>query len=661
MNTNSSSDDICGSGDSCPDTMENGSISRLKRRKKTPTKEPTSSENRRLAQASRTLKACELCRKQKVRCFRTPDNPNSCLRCAILNRVCSFESNGDHEIDTTTKNHPEGRKIDMIYDGISEILTILRSGNPLPAAYQVPKPDQDRYQDDKHDVHMAPSESLIISPFAIIHKENDQVIPNVIPNLVPASQNTNRVQYDDVISNGILTLSQVTDLMMVFRQNYGRWVLFPSSLSTETLIERIRLNSSFLLTTCCCLSLRYSINGSFDNLDTLIRARNTMKLLKQKLLRDLEKSVTKVTSTFSGQVEFLQALVILSIYSYSLTSIFSGINDDDIIVPDIDPTNKFSLDPWLLSSIGLTAFQSKSVFGNLFKNPTQELSVPSPLSILYNELDTKEYQTLTFLRLYNHLCLVHLINCVFTGRMCVLDEIRLNYCTAALSLPSATNFDGRMVSEIEILLITYNYIQVNLNVFNNNTPEESFRSVLEEISYWHDQWEYIFHQPTLEFVELCYNFCSLLVYFTFNYHKIKQNSGKKRSPIYDETSIQFVIELSDSESIKKMIHFSYLVVRKVHNIENDSYFAYLSDQIHISFYFSGLLFIKLLFHLVSQNTLLVLNSTIGPDLDPLDLKTMIHDLHELINIFIRIGQGNPDDILTKYGSGLRKALDESGL
>jgi hypothetical protein len=64
---------------------------------------------------------------------------------------------------------------------------------------------------------------------------------------------------------------------------------------------------------------------------------------------------------------------------------------------------------------------------------------------------------------------------------------------------------------------------------------------------------------------------------------------------------------------------------------------------------------------VSQNTLLVLNSTIGPDLDPLDLKTMIHDLHELINIFIRIGQGNPDDILTKYGWGLRKALDESGL
>jgi hypothetical protein len=576
--------------------------------------------------------------------------------------VCSFETNGEHEIDTSSQKHPEGRKIDLIHEGINEILTILRSTNPPAVAYSVPKPDLTRYHDDKYDVHMGPAESLVISPFAIIHKENDQVIPNVIPNLdVTPPQSLSGVHYDDVISNGILTLSQVTDLMIKFRQNYGRWVLFPSSLSTETLIERIRHNSSFLLTTCCCVSLRYSVNGSFENLETLVRARNTMKLLKRKLLRDLEKSVTKVTSTFSGQVEFIQALVILSIYSYSLTSIFSTINDDDIIVRDIDPTDKFSLDPWLLSSIGLTAFQSKSVFCNLFKNPTLELSVSSPLSILYNELDTKEYQALTYLRLYNHLCLVHLINCVFTGRMCVVDEIRLNYCTAALSLPSATNFDGRMVSEIEILLITYNYIQVNLNVFNNNTPEEAFRSVLEEMSYWHDQWEYIFNQPALEFVELCFNFCSLLVYFTYNYHKLKHNSGKRRSPIYDEGNIQFVIQLSDSESIKKMIHFSYLVVHKVHNVESDSYFAYLSDQIHISFYFSGLLSIKLLFHLASQNSLLVLNSIMGPDLSPLDLKTVLHDLYELINTFIRLGQGYTGDILTKYGLGLRKALDDSGL
>ena len=43
-------------------------------------------DTRRLAQASRTLKACELCRKQKTRCSRSIETSNSCLRCIFLNK-----------------------------------------------------------------------------------------------------------------------------------------------------------------------------------------------------------------------------------------------------------------------------------------------------------------------------------------------------------------------------------------------------------------------------------------------------------------------------------------------------------------------------------------------------------------------------------------------
>ena len=61
-----------------PDTTLN-----FQKRKSTTTNDPSPEKDktRKYAQASRTLKACELCRKQKTRCFRSPENPNSCLRC----------------------------------------------------------------------------------------------------------------------------------------------------------------------------------------------------------------------------------------------------------------------------------------------------------------------------------------------------------------------------------------------------------------------------------------------------------------------------------------------------------------------------------------------------------------------------------------------------
>lgn len=187
----------------------------------------------------------------------------------------------------------------------------------------------------------------------------------------------------------------------------------------------------------------------------------------------------------SGDIELLQALVILSIYSLSLSSVARATLPDDDEEEEYEfledksmSLQMLNLDPWYISSVGLTVFISKSTFGNLFKKKvgdenSQMNMQQSPFTILYDELDTDEYQTLTILRIYNHLSLVHLVSCVFSGRMCVVDEIRLNYCTATLSLPSATNFDGRMVSEIGILLIAYNYVQVNLNV-NTSTYKDCF-------------------------------------------------------------------------------------------------------------------------------------------------------------------------------------------
>ncbi|KAK6462298.1 hypothetical protein DFJ63DRAFT_152654 [Scheffersomyces coipomensis] len=792
---------------------DNDNPTKAKKRKynrKRKDSDSVSGDNRKAAQATRTLKACELCRRQKTRCFRSSER-NSCLRCIFLNKPCSFELeavampmpiNNSSVSSMMTDNSETDRKLDLIYGGLTEIMSFLKnnssssisgqssSGNPpmdhdlinhdarllLEAASSMKKSsvpttpslffdnlygnnnnnnnnnnssnaaasssnsqtrsglhfpglgssqlhssDFQVFEEDDTNVDnqfsfQSPTISLKSSPFSIINNQiKEKDVPKPILNLLNLStikrSNKSKPYFettDDIISLNILNLTETIDLMNDFRRNYGRWVSFPSSLSTEVLIDRIRYKSSLLLTTCCLLSLRYSLNGvSPGDINNFSRKKRTYKDLIKKLVSDLDSSLIKYTafqgaSDNSGDIEFLQSLVILSIYSLSLSSIVPSTMDDDN-VDDLDSDlDDFNLDAWFLSSIGLTTFITKSTFGTLFKNnnristtsPSASAitgggSITSPFTVLYDELDSDEYQTLTILRIYNHLCLVHIINCVFSGRMCVVDEIRINYCTATLSLPSATNFDGRMVSEIGILLIAYNFIQVQFSIGSGSASsnhqlkdlELGFKSVKEELRLWYDQWEYLFSQPNLQFVELNYNFCSLVIYYCYNFSKttilkpFKKDDNSSSNPnsnssLYDENNIRYVLSHTSKQDILKMLECSYSVVRFVNDIASDSYFAYLSDQIHFCFYFSAICLMNILKYLITSST----STTQGNGLKLLDdllitnpdllissnnYQPIIEDLKNLINKFNRVGQDNKDDIISKYKTGLQNYLEEN--
>lgn len=71
---------------------------------------------------------------------------------------------------------------------------------------------------------------------------------------------------------------------------------------------------------------------------------------------------------------------------------------------------------------------------------------------MVNSNDGKEYDKVMIMRIYNHLCLAHIVNSIFSGRLCIIDSIRVEQTTTTLSLLKATNFDGRMVSEIDYYL-----------------------------------------------------------------------------------------------------------------------------------------------------------------------------------------------------------------
>lgn len=521
---------------------------------------------------------------------------------------------------------------------------------------------------------LSPPTSFKTSPYCAI-SGLVQNIPRPISkllNLSTVNQNGRKAFFDvdlDIITSGVLTELEVIDLMTDFRSNYGRWVLFLPHTSTEELVKQIRTKSSLLLTTCCCLSMRYSLNLKLSpgDIDNHRRKKDTYKLVMRQLVKDLDKSLLKYasfqgSSNFSGDIEFLQAIVILSIYSLSLSSIVTNTVDPDSLVDEDLNLRDLNLDSWYLSGLGLSTFISKANFGTLFHSINSENDLSPNFTVLFHRLDSNEDQKLTVLRIYNHLILIHLVSCVFSGRMCIVDEIRLNYCMSSLSLPSATNFDGRMVSEIGILLITYNFIQVN-QASNNSKDlshiEANLLNVREEITAWYEQWDYLFTQPALQFVEFCYHFCYILIYINYIYSKLLVASKiSMGTDFFHPDIIEDILQYADKASIVQIVSHAYVLVKFILTVEDDSYFAYLSDQIHFCFFFGALTLMRSLRFLRTNDKLHYLSSAEARSngLSEQSWKKSLNGVFLLIEKYERVAQDNPDDIITKYKSGLMECL-----
>lgn len=626
------------------------------------------------------------------------------------------------------------RKLDLIYVGVSEILSTLKSStrsnsslnilnsdvrllldaassmqeksasqrgstaeggsgandngddgtHEAPAAALVPHetPHNDVVCTEDEDAVLllgGPDNSVLSSPFNLVTHQLTQV-PRPIANLLellPISHDEGlHFNEPDIISARVITSLEAIDLMNDFRSNYGRWVLFPQDVPTQELVERVRRKSPLLLTTCCCISLRYSLNGAPNpgDLDNHRRRRDTFQLVVRHLLRELTKAVLHYTAFHGcggarGDVEFLQSVVLLLIYSMSLSSIVASAVDDDPLLDEERSLRLVNLDAWHLSGLGLTTFISRASMGRLLLESSAG-GTPS-FALLHDHLGSNEHDQLTALRIYNHLILVHLANCIFSGRMCVLDEIRLNYCKSALNIPSATNFDGRMVSEIGILLLAYNYVQENMG----SPPARSLREIddshaaaVEEARSWHDQWEYLFVQPAVQFVECTYWFSCIVIDLVYNFAKVMAVYGMAgakvesfRNLVATPDSISFIYGYCDRGSVVLIVARAHQLVRYVQAIDNDSYFAYLSDEIHFFFYFGCLVLIKGLGYLKSADKLHYLNDTVDSGNDGLtesSWRLALHDSQVLIDKFHRVGQDNPDDILTGYKNGLVECLEK---
>ncbi|GMG19506.1 unnamed protein product [[Candida] boidinii] len=303
----------------------------------------------------------------------------------------------------------------------------------------------------------------------------------------------------DIITMGLLTYDQAIYLLQHFRDRYGRWVSFPDSYSTAKLMIRIRYKCPLFLTVACTLALKFSDPFLKDNI---------YKLLIKVIKHDLDSSLLDFPyCNFYGRgggLEFLQSLIILSIYGLCLSQ-------DDL-----------QIDSWYLSGIAIQLFTTLDSMGvlrvdgyeNINNNSDFYITGESSIShsgeiksttskTTINDKNTKlksknkklkkdvtnEFNQLTIYRLWNHLCLVHMIYCILTGRSCINDELRLNLARKTLELSNSTNFDGRMNAELSLHLITYTFLQTNNNKYNgsqhhrhhgNNNDSDSYSETESE-------------------------------------------------------------------------------------------------------------------------------------------------------------------------------------
>ncbi|KJK67283.1 hypothetical protein P875_00117325 [Aspergillus parasiticus SU-1] len=208
---------------------------------------------------------------------------------------------------------------------------------------------------------------------------------------------------NESVLDGLISADLGINLMTIFLEHYGRWVLFDPESDPKALLGKV--NRSPLLFSACCL----------------IAVRHTTESLATTLAPRLYQSARSLISTallVSPQpIEFFQAAIVLSLWSTTVGQV------------------PLSIDSWLLSGFALQHCQS------------------SPLFDAVNTANSHAQLTKTTLDnwcIWNHLCLSHLQYCVGTSRKSMIHASQIPKCRAIVGSDHATNYELRMVAEIHL-------------------------------------------------------------------------------------------------------------------------------------------------------------------------------------------------------------------
>ncbi|VEU23372.1 DEKNAAC104572 [Brettanomyces naardenensis] len=518
---------------------------------------------------TRAAKACDKCRAQKVRCLKS-DTSVRCLRCLSLKLDCSFENDrernqaapatiahpmtsGSREPNVSSSPVPSTQfslesRLDAISKDVKSVLQAISSVGAHSSANEEIQPLEDVGSSPDlvdSDVQLNMTDRLVLaaqnSPMNTMLKvskslnsveEYDISFPRTVFSQLSTPSCSSMTS---IICTGILDREESLKLLEIFRDRYGRWISFPDSFSSEKLLESIEERCPLLLTVACCLSVRYSAPA--------LKQSCYLKLLKTIKL-DLERTLLNPPLC----LEYLQSIVILSIYGTSLSEL---------------PESDLCFDSWELSSFGIGVLLKMNRYGLL--NRLYDINAVEP-----------EFNELTAYRLWNTLVLVQLAYCLLFGR-------KSNY-SLDLLMPKevsefglSTKFDYRIISEALIYVANYRF-----SVLNGSVARAE-----EDIEAWMHRWNYMFGKPLNQFIEIDYHWTILLVLLGAHQFRI------------DLPVLLFVNEtgsagtVHDEIFVKVLFHTSK-VIELMSSIKDDSYFAFLSDQIHMIVFYCCVVLTSLL-------------------------------------------------------------------
>lgn len=237
----------------------------------------------------------------------------------------------------------------------------------------------------------------------------------------------------DLINRKLIDYDTCYNLMEIAIKFYGKWISYVET-DYKRWFDTIRVKSPLLFCTLVLFGLRHhKINED--------KSGNLELDILQSIHQLLSLSIYEIPQS----KEFLQSCILLTHFAPSLS--FKHIY----------------FDGWWISSYGLIHFMTFEMTINLLVK-----SVKSPEKIC-------QY------RIWNHLTISHLINCILSGRPCIIDEIRLDQCRDILDLPEANSFDAVIVAELCITLSLYNSLQF---------PEDIEVS-LNELNSTYSDWKYL--------------------------------------------------------------------------------------------------------------------------------------------------------------------------
>lgn len=249
-------------------------------------------------------------------------------------------------------------------------------------------------------------------------------------------------------------------------------------------------------------------------------------------------------------------------------------------------------------------------------------------------------------------------NCVMTGRMCILDQIRIDQCRKTLDISTSTNFDGRMVAEINFQLIVYSFIEAN----------QSLEEVEEELRLWHNDWGYLFgkvnnrrsfssvlanlylEQPTTQFVETGYHYGYFVVLYHWHRRQLTAKAGSDVDAYtlkQDVTDVRRVFDVCDVSMLRRMIRHALKVVSALLGVSDDHYFSTLSDQIHFCGAYTAIMLAQLVETVKRGRRVLDISSTL--------FARCVQSIEEL-GVRFELMSLIKTDAAAKYGDGIAQAL-----